>query len=176
MKSKALTKLLLEGEELRSELTIDTSSVQALSMAMKEQSLLAAEVALLTKYSKRKLSSLQIQEITLVAEQIKKICEEAQNNGKAIASTAKKELIKTDLPLNPNYIQLKKKIAVAQSEADFFVSLQYILNNRCDLLLELAKLTSSSLNEDTVLSTSGIEVKKSLYEKKLSKLLNLKGV
>lgn len=172
MKNEALTKLLAEGADLRSELSIDTSSIETLSTDMKEQSLLAAEVALLTKYSKRKLNALQIQEIHLVAERIKQICTEAETNGKTIASTAKKELVKTDLPLDPEYIRLKKKISLAQVDADFFTSLQYILNKRCDLLLELAKLTGS-LSADTVLATSGLETKKSLYEKKLKKLLNV---
>lgn len=163
--------LLDEANDLKDELRIHDDNLATLNVDIKKQSLLAAEVALLTKHTRKLCNTLQLKSTIGSAKLINDICIAAEAKGKPIASSAKGNLLKTDVPLNINYMKAKKRQLDAEADLAYLTSLQYIIHKRGDLLIEMAKQDRSNLRETKLIATEGLEAGKSLYEKELRKFI-----
>lgn len=164
--------LIEEGKDLLEELKIDDSSLHTLNEELKRQSLLQVEFLLLLRHAKIRMNKLLLAEEEYTSKKISETCKEAFENGKPIASSAKKDLKKTDLPLDPYYMKIRKNLLEANEETDFLESLQYILKQRGDLLIELIKLDRNRVLSEAMLNTDmGMKTRINVYNKKMMKMI-----
>lgn len=166
-----LDRIIDDGEQLRQDIKINDSSPHTLNEEMKRQTQLQVEIALLARYAKIKYNRLLVEEEILVAKLTNAICKKAEENGKGIASSAKDKLKKTDIPLSSRYQELKRELLQAEEEVEFLKSLQYILSQRGDLLIEIVKNDKGRMMADAMLNTdAGMKARMSLYNKKLREM------
>lgn len=160
-----------EAHDLRTELSIDDSTVYTLNEEVKRQSILAMEFLILYRMAKKRYNELLRQENLLIAKLIKKICDQAQVDGKTIASTAKGMLIKTDIPLYPIYQKLKKELNEAEEEMEFLKSIQYIISRRGDLLQESLRFDRQLIKNEAAYTDTDYKADVKLFEKKMNTLI-----
>jgi len=161
-----------DGNQLIEEMKIDDTSLFTLNNELKRQSLLQTELLLLLRYAKIKLNDAETYEEKLTAQMIKKICAQAEAEGKPIASTSKDKLKKTELPLYKEYNEARRKTLEAEEETKYLESLQYICSKRADLLMAITNLDRNRVIQDAVLNSDiGMKSRVRLYERKLKEII-----
>lgn len=168
---EGLERLFKEGFDLRGELSIDDSSMFTLNEELKRQSVLAAEFLILHRIACKQLNELEQTKELLIARIIRKICNDATEAGKPIASSAKAQLIKTDIPLYDSYRKVTSQINEAQENVNFLKSLQYIISKRGELLQDINKMDRKLIKDQMVIdSDRGFKAKYNLFEKQMKQL------
>ena len=164
-----------DGELLRKELQIDDSSIYKLNEELKRQSVLSLEILLLSRYAKIKLNRVIVEEEVLTAKITQEICRQEAEEGRRVASSAKDKLKKTDIPLYKRYQEKKRELLDAQEEVEYLKSLQYIMSQRGELLMEILKIDRSKVkNESMLQSDAGMNARINLYNKKIKDLTERK--
>ena len=166
-----LIKFLTDRQAIRDVIKIDDKSTAALVREIRNNPVLVLDVMGAIKLANHRLNYLRAQMTILTAKLIQAIELQHSTSGRAIASTAKDKLIKTTLPLHPEYVNLQYMIDELETEIDYLKSLYYLLVDRGKVLGEMVKIDRAQMGQSGVpTQTDALDASMSLFEKELKRL------
>lgn len=166
-----LIKFLNDRRAIRDVIKIDDKSTAALVNEIRNNPILVLDTMGAIKLANHRRNYLQAQLQVLTAKLIQRIEASCAGSGKAIASTAKDKLIKTTLPLFPEYANLQYLLDEVDTELEYLKSLYYVLVERGKILMEMVKMDRAVIGQQaTPTQTNALDASIGLFENELKRL------
>ena len=148
---------IINEEQIDNDFSINTVSIFALEEELRNFARKGAKYYRKASQANKKLAKMYLLVEITTASIIKKICDEAETNGKPIPPSAIGDLRKTKVPLYKEYQLVKKSLYEAQEQTDFWSGLARSWESRGYRLQELARLSERTMfDEPRVFSKSFI--------------------
>ena len=167
-----LLEFLNERQSMRNLVRIDDSSTAALVKELRNNSILVVDSLGAVKAAQHRYNYVNAQFQVLTATLIRAIENDLAGKGKAVASTARDKLIKTTLPLYPDYVKMQYLLAELDTEIEYLKSLYYLLVDRGKILREMVGTDMDILRQQHTVSAASdiMEDRIELFDKNIKRL------
>lgn len=132
------------------DLNIDSSSVYAWEETLKESSKREARYHRAYAKANREVDELSLALEIITSEIMRELEEEAEAEGKPIPPTAKAEVRRVKVPLDPRYRKIKRKLIKATETMNMLRGTCFSFGNKSRRITELGRIVEKYLVEDPV--------------------------
>lgn len=132
------------------DLNIDSSSVYAWEETLKESPKRQAKYHRAYAKAVKEMETLSLALEVLVSEIMKELEEKAESEGKPIPATAKSEVRRIKVPLDPRYRKVKRKLIKANETMNLLKGTCFAFNDKSRRITELGRIVEKYLVEDPV--------------------------